>query len=319
LEQLTYCPLCKDAHLQARKQYTFSTPIGTPASRTEELTRIYVDRIARSPTGRSQVTVSYCPRCSLLFTNPRLSKADLDLKYAEVTPFDLAHRSRHGLPPGLAERRRRTTPFLLDLLDRESARILDYGGAEGFLLSPLIDAGHRGYVADYIDYEREDDRIRYLGQGLGEQVSSEAPYDLVLLLHTLEHVTDPVGMLSDLAQLLGDSGKLYVEVPLGAWLEWEHLKEPLTHLNFFSEQSLAEAARRAGLHLHHLSTNWQYVTQPERTPCINMVVGKREDPSFRSGQITPGKQQMHPLYQIGPALRVNARYYGKIAAKSLLS
>lgn len=317
LERFTQCPVCKDDHLQTQKQFTFRKSAGN--DRTAELNRIYLDLIARAPDGQATVDVSRCPACSFLFTNPRLSPADLDRKYAEIAAFDLAHRRKRGRPPHLEERRRRTTPFLLDLLPHSAASVLDYGGAEGFLLSPLIDAGHRGYVADYIDYEREDDRIRYLGQQLSEEVANRGPYDLILLLHTLEHVTHPVELLQSLGELLTPTGKIYVEVPLGAWLEWAHLREPLTHLNFFSEESVVKAAERAGLHPHHVSTDWQYVTQPEKTPCINLVAGRTPSPDFDRSAIRSGKQQMNPLHQLWPALGVNPRYYGKIALKSLLS
>ncbi|WP_168797642.1 class I SAM-dependent methyltransferase [Neolewinella litorea] len=306
--------------MHTQKQFTFRKSDGAGGDdRTAELIRIYLDLIAEAPDGQAAVAVDRCANCSFLFTNPRLTPADLDRKYAEIASFDLAHRRKRGRPPHLEERRRRTTPFLLDLLPHTSASILDYGGAEGYLLSPLIDAGHRGYVADYIDYAREDDRVRYLGQQISEEVTNCGPYDLILLLHTLEHVTHPVELLQSLGELLTPTGKIYVEVPLGAWLEWAHLREPLTHINFFSEQSVVEAAEQAGLYPCHVSTDWQYVTQSEKTPCINLVVGNTPDPAFDRSAIRSGRRQMNPLHQLWPALSVNPRYYGKIAVKSLLS
>ena len=194
-------------------------------------------------------------------------------------------------------------------------KVLDYGGAEGYLLSPLIDAGHAGYVSDYIDYDREDGRIHYLGKKLGPKVREHGPYTCILLLHTLEHVADPVGMLRDLTSVLSPKGKLYVEVPLGAWMEWQHLREPLTHVNFFSEQSISRAAIEAGLHVHAVNSEWQYVTQTEKTPCINLVAGL--EPATAPVRPATTTEQMQLSHQLWNALAVNPRYYGKLAVKSL--
>lgn len=322
MREITQCPVCKDDHLEAERQYVFRLPVQEGRrkipTRIRELIRIYIDEIDGGSSNEAKVTISRCRSCSFLFTNPRLTTEDLERKYAAIAALDLAHRRRRGRPPHLDERRRRTTPLLLQHLPKSDGRILDYGGAEGFLLSPLIDAGHQGYVVDYIDYPREDERIAYLGTHLGETVAENGPYDLVLLLHTLEHVADPVAMVGSLRELLAPEGLLYVEVPLGAWLEWESLKEPLTHINFFSEQSLVRTISEAGLHPHYLSTSWQYVTHPEKTPCINLVVGREPKNTFRADNVRTGWQQMRPWHQLLSALTVNPAYYGKTALKALL-
>ena len=124
-----------------------------------------------------------------------------------------------------------------------------------------------------------------------------------------------MGLIRDLKQHLAPDGLLYIEVPLGAWLEWEFLREPVTHLNFFSEQSLFQAVKEAGLDVELLQSNWQWVTHSQEA-CIN-IVGKNgkvaSEPTYRTT-----RQQRQSFHALQGALKANARYYGKQMVKSAL-
>lgn len=77
-------------------------------------------------------------------------------------------------------------------------------------------------------------------------------FDLVFLVDVLEHVTDPVSLLSACASRLSTTGLLIVVTPdvgsLAARLlrhRWWHFR--LAHVGYFSRRSLAAACERAGL------------------------------------------------------------------------
>lgn len=77
--------------------------------------------------------------------------------------------------------------------------------------------------------------------------------DLVVGVHVIEHVSDPVVTMRKAASLLGDSGTLVLLTPAGdSWgprtfgSAWWMLEDP-THVRFFSAQSLERLARDAGL------------------------------------------------------------------------
>lgn len=313
------CPICGSDRLSERKAYQFAeNHTGGKRPRVDMLIDIYLKELQPEPSDRATVHMTQCESCSFLFTNPRLTTADLDKKYATIAQHDLERRKVRGRAPHVDRRRERVTPLITSWLPEgkeEAPKILDYGGAEGFLLTPFIDAGAEGYVLDYINYPKEDDRITYLGQGLSEAARTAGPFDAIFVLHTLEHVADPVGMLRSLSELLTDEGVLYAEVPLGSWLEWRDLREPLTHINFFSEASFAAASREAGLRLEHINTDWQYVTHQEKTLCINAIMRRGDGASVSPLQ---SQEQMHPLKYLPGGLSANPRYYGKVAIKSLL-
>jgi SAM-dependent methyltransferase len=69
----------------------------------------------------------------------------------------------------------------------------------------------------------------------------------------LEHLVDPVGALSNAAQLLKPGGVMFVEVPNNesaiarqSGLSWEHMDVP-RHVNFFTLDTLQATATAAGL------------------------------------------------------------------------
>jgi 2-polyprenyl-3-methyl-5-hydroxy-6-metoxy-1,4-benzoquinol methylase len=309
------CPICKSSNFETIKENYFeSKDRGNLNRRNQLLLEIYAKNFNES----LRVTVVQCDVCGFIWTNPRLNDDDLALKYRKIEEFDLG--SRKGPPPNLADRRRRTSTLATELLGpKKGARILDYGGAEGFLLSPLIELGHKGFVSDYIDYPKEDDRIVFVDTDLSGMVQGYGPYDLIFILHTLEHVGNPVSILKKLADMLTDDGYIYAEVPLGAWIEWEVLREPMTHVNFFSEESFSRAVYEAGLQVETLDTQWQYVTHQEKTVCVNMVVRKllnEKQPTLVKKKAV--KKQMHALSQGLAPFKSNFRYYAKVIAKSLL-
>jgi 2-polyprenyl-3-methyl-5-hydroxy-6-metoxy-1,4-benzoquinol methylase len=74
----------------------------------------------------------------------------------------------------------------------------------------------------------------------------------VVLSQVLEHVSDPVGLLREIAQRLVPGGVLFVAVPNCSGMtephdfgSFHHL-QPLEHLNAFTPRTLRETVARAG-------------------------------------------------------------------------
>lgn len=92
-----------------------------------------------------------------------------------------------------------------------------------------------------IDFAKEEIPEDMLGQ-----------FDLVMALHLLEHINDPVNYLENLKSLLSKKGKLLIEVPnLNSFLceispeygEFFYLYE---HVSYFTEETLSLVFERAG-------------------------------------------------------------------------
>ena len=81
----------------------------------------------------------------------------------------------------------------------------------------------------------------------------EASFDVITLWDVIEHVPDPVPLLTEAARVLrpggrlvlttGDWGSAYAQARGSDW----HLMTPPWHLTMFSRATMARAADRAGL------------------------------------------------------------------------
>jgi SAM-dependent methyltransferase len=75
-------------------------------------------------------------------------------------------------------------------------------------------------------------------------------YDLISIVHVLEHTLDPVAVLRRVSELLADDGLLYIEVPDLWSARWQgagffHVAHAIT----FDRLTLARVVQRAGLHV----------------------------------------------------------------------
>ncbi|MEX0329230.1 MAG: methyltransferase domain-containing protein [Ruegeria sp.] len=100
------------------------------------------------------------------------------------------------------------------------------------------------------------------GRQLGINVV-EAPtdiYDVIFLNQVLEHLPDPVAILSKLKEHLADNGLIYAAVPNGTpvyncaagfgeaqFIKNQKIVAPLEHLNVFNFDTLRQAGKSAGL------------------------------------------------------------------------
>ncbi len=128
----------------------------------------------------------------------------------------------------------------------EIRRVLDYGGGTGSLMTRFI---HEGCDVSVVDYAPEViDGARLLGQTV-EALNADARFDLIVASHVVEHMAEPVEVLASLRNHLSPRGRIYVEVPMELHGAHPRVREPVTHLNFFSPVSLSALLERAGFEL----------------------------------------------------------------------
>jgi 2-polyprenyl-3-methyl-5-hydroxy-6-metoxy-1,4-benzoquinol methylase len=129
-------------------------------------------------------------------------------------------------------------------------RILDIGASTGVLL----DAFQRAFGGEVVGVE-PGDAYRAYAQKRGllmfadieELVKTHPPrFDLVSMIHVLEHLPDPVDMLRLIRKdLLQENGILLLEVPNF----YAHDSYELAHLTCFTPNTLQQVLRRAGFHV----------------------------------------------------------------------
>jgi 2-polyprenyl-3-methyl-5-hydroxy-6-metoxy-1,4-benzoquinol methylase len=189
---------------------------------------------------------------------------DMPLAYQEY----ITHQDAAGAPSGAAYRLYRALLWTTGLARQRAAlrsmylaqvppgRLLDVGCGNGAQLADLRTLGWEveGQELDPKAVERA--RARYgLRVHLGTLQSLALPdeaYDAITMNHVIEHVHDPVALLSECRRILKPGGVLVATTPnmesLGHHLfasSWRGL-DPPRHLHLFSQQSLRRVAQQAG-------------------------------------------------------------------------
>lgn len=201
--------------------------------------------------GESEIVLEaiYCSRCGFVCYRPRPEEADMRAKYEYL--HDLA-RSKHGKrekkSPSYAERMldlkraNRILKLVKNWSDKSQLSVLDYGGGDGRVLLPFLEEGHDCFL---VDFDKEQvpgvKKIADVLQG----IPKDSVFDSIICSHVLEHLTDPLGLLQELRNLLSRNGLVYAEVPNEIWAGIPIKVEPITHCNFFSLQTFKTLFARA--------------------------------------------------------------------------
>jgi len=145
---------------------------------------------------------------------------------------------------------------LMGLDDAAKGCLLDVGCGSGRFLSVMRRAGWRVTGVEPDPRAAAAARSRYglavYAGGLGEAGFPDKTFDAVVLSHVLEHVADPLALLSACRRLLRPGGRLALSTPNVASRghrlfgpHWLHLDVP-RHLHLFSASCLAALLDRAG-------------------------------------------------------------------------
>jgi 2-polyprenyl-3-methyl-5-hydroxy-6-metoxy-1,4-benzoquinol methylase len=149
--------------------------------------------------------------------------------------------------------------------------VLDVGCGSGYLLNAICDT--YGCVGKGIDVDerriaiaRSRAKRAEFECGLFDSKRLERRYDIVMLNAVIEHVIDPVGLLSELHSALVPTGSLFVLTPnaaslnyrlLGSW--WRELLSIGEHIYLFTPESLINACQKANFRPITYSSAFDFV------------------------------------------------------------
>ena len=139
---------------------------------------------------------------------------------------------------------------------KQDGRLLEVGCGSGKQLEAMA---HAGWKVRGVDFDPEAVAValsRGLDVALGDVRDLHLPdasFDAIVMAHVLEHVFDPVGLLTECARLLKPGGRLVSITPNAGSLghrifrrAWRGL-EPPRHLVIYTPDGLRLACARAGL------------------------------------------------------------------------
>lgn len=205
-----------------------------------------------------------CTRCALIYASPRAAPVDHELHemWDAVDAYDgvdtdPGHRARWRLEKERGQVRDfAPTQALLERLHPERGRVVEVGSGLGYLMASLK---ARGWEVSGIDparafpaYTERVHGIETRPATLEQAALPDASVDVVILLHVIEHVPDPVGLLREINRVLRPGGHVVVETPRYDTLMFRllgHRERSLRcggHVYFFTFDTLRKAYEKAG-------------------------------------------------------------------------
>lgn len=101
-------------------------------------------------------------------------------------------------------------------LNMPAAKVLDYGSSYGFYLRAMMDLGIEAcgieYDRDIVGYNQRELGITMLDPAEIQTLEKNS-FDIVRAYHTLEHLPDPYGIVSEFYQILRENGILLLSSP----------------------------------------------------------------------------------------------------------
>lgn len=132
-------------------------------------------------------------------------------------------------------------------------RLLDIGAGSGILVEEAL---KMGYAAQGIEpsqwlWQKAVDRRLLVHHGVLPHEGVSAPVDIVCLIDVIEHVPDPLGLLSQARRILSDHGIGVLVTPDVASFaartlrsKWWHYR--IAHIGYFNRETIALALSKTG-------------------------------------------------------------------------
>jgi len=224
-----------------------------------------------------------CPSCQLIFAKknePKILKSEKI--YEDYYKKETA--SRFGFViEWVVKAFRFMRAYRISVLRPNSKSILDIGSGRGWMLY---------FMKKYFKYERTvgtqiaDNAYKFSKEKLKLEIydkdflelSFEKKFDIITILHVLEHVKEPERYVEKMYKLLNKEGILFVEVPnYDAWTRKLTKKHWLAldlkhHLTFFTLSSLTSLLEKYNFKIKKIRTfSLEYSTFTSTQSIVNLI------------------------------------------------
>jgi SAM-dependent methyltransferase len=234
------CPVCDADRWESIDKYRYDRPgttNGIEWSEYEALRMRVLFEVWLPGEEHVTLTSQMCRGCGFVAYSPRPTPDDIDAKYRLLQKEERHIGANGGGVNQAAMDRLRAQRVYQEVIPHVPPRpldVLDFGGGNGKLLLPFIDAGHNCFL---VDYNVEPlPRVTKIGDTLND-IPADQKFDVIICSHVIEHLADPGEHVKRFKDHLKEDGVIYGEVPLGVWNGIGIERDPVTHVNFFTEHS----------------------------------------------------------------------------------
>jgi SAM-dependent methyltransferase len=270
-----------------------------------------------------------CRRCGFVITIPRPERDDMDVKYRFLFENQLPKAVHIPFDAPIEKQR---SAVLFNYLSRSIdldrvTDVLDYGGADGRLMQAFLANGKSCHNIDYT--ENCIPGVVRLGDTL-DDLGADHRFDLIICSHVMEHVVEPIAVIKQLATHLRPSGWIFVEVPMEIWRHAPLQHEPVTHINFYTPNSIYNMLTLSGLHVRQSRLTTFLHKKKMRGHAVRAVAQPAKDsslqnanalrPSDLANYLNPGLRESLIYYTMCPSIvvrKIKRRLLGRHAAEAV--
>lgn len=234
-----------------------------------------------------------CRTCGLMIYTPRPTSEEIDAKYRYSVEMGSIAPSKEENIRRTRKRQERLYNLIVPRLSRpvRGARILDFGGGDGRLLKLFVEGQAE---CDIIDYNMNPVMgVRHIGK-TEYDLPEESVYDLIVCSHVVEHLPEPMATLQKLVASLRPDGVIYVEVPVEVVGQLPARHEPVTHINFFTPESLASLMRNSGYRVLESALNNYPHPNGGWKLCAGVFASPGADTSIKDEGLAGLERYRHP-------------------------
>lgn len=198
--------------------------------------------------GKKSIELSsvMCGNCGFIIYLPRPEEKDIDTKYRYLEELGQDYGSKRGYDSTVEKHRSlEIVRYVKKHLHLNKVnRVLDYGGGDGRLMQAFRDLGKECYLVDYnLNCIPGTTKLSDTIDGIPENET----FDLIICSHVMEHVAQPLEVTKKLHSHLSKNGSIFIEVPMEVWKKPPLHREPVTHVNFFTQGSTHNLLTQSGL------------------------------------------------------------------------
>jgi len=292
------CPICSKTHWIELETKTFSIFDPLPSSYLQ-IRRQILFEIWFPKQQRVLLKSIVCSICGFSCFSPRPDSADVDKKYTRLAEHQSASQEFTLTRNSDRKRSKELYSFLKPYLGKKKHTVLDYGGGNGRLLQFLLDNGQECSIVELVDDVLPG--INYVGSKISDAIA-HGTFDFIVCSHVLEHLVDPLETVLDLTKALSNRGYIYIEVPNELWRRAPPKDDPVTHINYFTPDSIRSLLERAALDV--ISCKYETFTRP------NGLVGL----AIKAIARKPNSPVVPTIKYRGPAIALAQVNAGKISS-----
>jgi SAM-dependent methyltransferase len=277
------CPVCTTGGHTALSTQVFHREQKRLSGYVSERYRVLFE-IWAPGAAELQIQFRYCRQCSLVYFAPRPTAAEVDAKYRRLGGAASSTVHNPTVTPVDRERSSELFQTIHPYVVTPQPEVLDFGGGTGSLMHEFV---HRGYACSLVDYAPEAIAGVTRLAATMDELRGRMSFDVIVAAHVLEHVPDPRALVGQLAAALTPTGLLYVEVPMELVGGSPQLREPVTHINFFTEPSVFRVLSDAGLRVLRCWTQATIHANGRAALAVRAIASADRD---RPGQSMPPSQ-----------------------------